>query len=322
MITHLREREKNLEPFGWSQEDAEWVAMVCLHSGVFTRSQYMAYFNAFPNRAQRFVQSLVALQLALEEPIPVLRRENRTRACRITHKGIYRELGIPNVRHRKFADPGVYLRRLLSLDYVIDHPHLEWLPTEEEKVLYCKGVGVPKDRIPRRIYTGAAGAVTRYFNLKLPIAGGRTSTFVYVDPGNGTSTELRHWGRAHAHVWSVMRGRGITIHVAAIGVNPDADTRARAVLEGWAREETRVQAGSPYEAAAQKELDEISSALDTFDSEVLARLGGFQKAGLRYRELTGMLAKPAPHNIRIDTFEIWRSRRIYPGGVQLYEAPE
>ena len=35
-----------------------------------------------------------------------------------------------------------------------------------------------------------------------------------------------------------------------------------------------------------------------------------------------MLAKPAPHNIRIDTFEIWRSRRIYPGGVELYEAPE
>ena len=39
MIVHLREREKNLEPFGWSQQDAEWVALVCLHSGIFTRSQ-------------------------------------------------------------------------------------------------------------------------------------------------------------------------------------------------------------------------------------------------------------------------------------------
>ena len=124
------------------------------------------------------------------------------------------------------------------------------------------------------------------------------------------------------HVWNVMRSRGVTIHVAAIGVNPDADTRARAVLKGWAREEKRVHAGSPYEAAFEKELDELSSALDTFDSEVLARFGGFQKAGGRYRELKEMLARPAPHNIRIDTFEVWRSWRIYPGGVQLYEVTE
>ena len=216
MIPHLREREKTLEPFGWSQQDAEWVALVCLHSGVFTRSQYMAYFNTYPNRARRFVQNLVDLKLAVEEPIPVIRREDRTRACRITHKGIYRELGVPNIRHRRFADPGAYLRRLLSLDYVLEHAELEWLPTEEEKVWYCEEVGIPTDHLPRRIYTGAAGSVTRYFNLKLPLAGGRTSTFVYVDPGNGTSTERRHWGRAHAHVWAGMREHGITIHVAGV----------------------------------------------------------------------------------------------------------
>ena len=319
MIAHLREREKNLEPFGWSPEDAEWVAMVCLHSGVFTRSQFTAYFNAHPSRAYRFVKSLVELKLAVLEPIPVIRRGDRTRACRITHKGIYRELGVPNIRHRKFADPGAYLRRLLSLDYVIEHPALAWLPTEEEKVWYCEDIGIPTEHLPKRIYTGATGAVTRYFNLKLPVAGGPTTTFVYVDPGNGTSTEMRHWGRAHEHLWADMRKRNIKIHVAAIGVNPVADKRARAVLNGWASEGKRIQTGSPHEAALKKELDELSSALDTFDSDVLARYGGFQKAGRRYRELKNILAKPTPHDIRIDTFEIWRSERIYPEGVQLYE---
>ena len=321
MIAHLREREKNLKPFGWNPQDAEWVALVCLHSGVFTRSQYMAYFKTYPSRARRFVQGLVDLKLAVEEPIPVMRRENRTRACRITHKGIYRELGVPNIRHRRFPDPGAYLRRLLSLDYVIEHPELEWLPTEEEKVWYCGDIGIPKDRLPKRIYTGAAGAVTRYFPLKLPVAGGPTCTFVYVDPGNETSTEMRHWGRAHEHLWASMRERNIKIHVAAIGVNPDADKRARAVLEGWALEEKRVAIGSPQEAALKKELGAISGALDTFDSKVLARFGGFTKAGQRYRELRDILARPAPHDIRIDTFEIWRSGRIYPEGVQIYETP-
>ena len=106
MIAHLREREKNLEPFGWSQEDTEWIAMVCLHSGVFTRVQYSDYFNTYHLRAARFVQNLVNLKLAVDEEIPVISTKNRTRACRITHKSIYRELGVPNIRHRRIADPG------------------------------------------------------------------------------------------------------------------------------------------------------------------------------------------------------------------------
>ena len=37
MIEHLHDREKSLEPFGWKGREAEWIALVCLHSGVFTR---------------------------------------------------------------------------------------------------------------------------------------------------------------------------------------------------------------------------------------------------------------------------------------------
>ena len=327
MIAHLREREKALERFGWNPEDAEWVAMVCLHSGVFTRSQYTAYFHAHHSRAQRFVQTLVDFKLAVEEPIPVIRRMDRTQACRITYKSIYRELGVPNIRHRRFADPAAYLRRLLSLDYVIEHAELEWLPTEEEKVFYCTGVGVPKNQLPKRIYGGSAGSVSRYFHLKLPIAGGPATTFVYVDPGNNTSTELRNWGWAHQHVWSVMRERGIKIHLAAIGINPDADNRARAVLVGWARDNTDANGGSngpsPHAAELQKEINELSRALDTFDSKVLRSIWRFHpgRGALPVIEGHGRQT-PRAAAIRIDTFEVWRSWRIYPGGVQLYEAPE
>ena len=112
MIVHLRGREDALEPFGWNPEDTAWVAMVCLHSGVFTRGQYSAFFRTHRVRAHRFVQSLVDLKLAVEEPIPVIRPQNRARACRITDKGIYRALEIPTVRHRRCPDPPGYIRRL------------------------------------------------------------------------------------------------------------------------------------------------------------------------------------------------------------------
>ena len=215
MIPHLRGREDALEPFGWNPEDTEWVAIVCLNSGVFTRAQYSAFFNAHPSRTHRFVQSLVDLKLAVEEPIPVIRPQNRARACRITYKGIYRALEIPNVRHRRCPDPPAYLRRLLSLDYVIEHPDLHWLPTEDEKVEFCTHYGVPHDRLPMRLYGGAAGKVIRYFPLKLPIAGGPVCTFVYVDPGNDTATG------------AAPLGPGARTRLDAVAKARDQDSRRR-----------------------------------------------------------------------------------------------
>ena len=82
-----------------------------------------------------------------------------------------------------------------------------------------------------------------------------------------------------------------------------------------------IKAGSYREAALQEELHTVSRGIDTFNSEVFARYGGQQKNARRYRELKDMLARPLPYSIRIDTFEIWRSERIYPDGVNLYQAP-
>ena len=39
MIAHLQGREQALEPFGWTGRRAKWIALACLHSGVFTRAQ-------------------------------------------------------------------------------------------------------------------------------------------------------------------------------------------------------------------------------------------------------------------------------------------
>ena len=95
-----------------------------------------------------------------------------------------------------------------------------------------------------------------------------------------------------------------------------------AVLDGWARDREGIRAGDYREAELREELDALSRGIDTFDSQIFARYGGQPNSVRRWRELKDMLAKPLPYNIRIDTFEIWRSRRIYPEGVDLYEIPE
>ena len=117
-IAHLQDRERELEPLGWSGAEAEWIALVCLHSGIFTRSQFCFYFDAPAYRAHRFVQALLQRGSAVEPNAP--RYEGAARACRIFDKRIYRALGIADVRHRREATFEVTLRRRLSLDYVLE----------------------------------------------------------------------------------------------------------------------------------------------------------------------------------------------------------
>ena len=68
MIEHLRGRERKLEPLGWTGPDAEWIALVCLHSGVFTRAQFCDYFDAFRKQAHRFMKTLIERRAGRRSP--------------------------------------------------------------------------------------------------------------------------------------------------------------------------------------------------------------------------------------------------------------
>ena len=168
MIEHLRGRDRKLEPLGWTGQHAEWIALVCLHSGVFTRAQFCQYFDTTNRvRAQRFVKALIDRKQAVEIEWPIMNGGAKT--CRISSKAIYRALGVENIRHRRQASNLVVMRRLLSLDFVLEHPGMNWLPAEPEKVEFFEVIGLPLRLIPRRIYYGVVGNQKRYFALKLPL---------------------------------------------------------------------------------------------------------------------------------------------------------
>ena len=280
MLAHLHGREKALESFGWTGREAEWIALVCLHSGVFTRAQFCYFFDALSDRkrALRFVHTLVGRGLAVEDALPNKRR--RAKACRISSKEIYRALGIENVRHRREGDDSVMLRRLLSLDYVLEHPEFSWLPTEPEKVAFFDSLGIDRRRLPRRLYHGANGNQTRYFALKLPIAANaKTATFAYVDPGRYTDTELRSWGDTHEWLWRALRGKGIQVQVVVIGADYTATIRAEAALKTWSsrageQSSQREYGPSRNDPEVKAEIQHIGNALLTVDRATIARYDG------------------------------------------------
>ena len=87
MIAHLRGRDRKLELHGWTGQEAEWIALVCLHSGVFTRAQFCQYFDTAGRvRAHRFVKTLLARKQAVETEWPTLNNGGKT--CRISNKAI------------------------------------------------------------------------------------------------------------------------------------------------------------------------------------------------------------------------------------------
>ncbi len=163
-IVHLQGSEEALAPFGWTGEKAGWIAFVCLHSGAFTRVQCARFLDAHPEQVRRVVHALIAQGLAAEDTVPGIRGIGRV--CRIFSRRIYRAIGAEHIRHRRDASPAVLMRRLLSLDYVIEHPGLPWLATESEKVAAFEALGIEHGLLPIRVYRGAAGATQRYFPIK------------------------------------------------------------------------------------------------------------------------------------------------------------
>ena len=227
---------------------------VSARRAVHVRAQFCAYFKARRDRAHRFVHALLDRRHALEDNR--LRLPKGARVCRISSLPLYQALGAGNLRPRKNASAGVLMRRLLSLDYVIKHPHWAWLPTEAEKVSAFEALGIPRLLLPQRRYRGAVRGSLRYFALKLPLAlDSNTATFTYVDPGHDTEAGLRYWGRGHRDLWQALRQRGRCVRVVAIGRSEAERERAEKVLRRWTNR-ARIDQGETWRSTRLAE-DEL-----------------------------------------------------------------
>ena len=308
MIAHLRGREAALEPFGWTGRQAEWIALACLHSGVFTRTQLSAHLGLDHWKALRFVRAMSDQRLADEEML------RGRRVCRIFARRTYRALGAEHIRYHRTASKEVLMRRLLSLDHVIEHTGLPWLPTEHEKVGALEALGIERGLLPVRVYRGAAGSTRRYFPVKLPVAldAGR-AVFVYADPGHETATALRSWGDAHRRLWDALRERGRSVEVVAVVRTPGELGRARTILGKWANAATASgPAACEPGRAARCEIARIEQAIRGMDDAVIEKHGGLQSCLKRIVELKDLLRSARPRTA-IDGFTTWRSSRL-PGG--------
>ena len=320
-VPTLEDRAGQLAALGWSGREAEWIALVALHSGVFTRSQCGAFLDAGEDRKRisRFVRALMDKKLAIEDKRAIF--PGGARAVLLTNKVLYRTLGIPDVRHRrgKDATTQILMRRLLSLDYLIERPTLGWLPTEDDKVRRFEALEIARSVLPYRKYGEGEKGQPRYFALKLPIAvDGPAATFVYVDAGQTTDSELRAWGASHAPLWAALRARTFAVHVVAVGTGAEAADRAAPVLKRWTEDGDGQGPADPAaktqaDPEIRREIARLREAISGGNRELLRAAGGFDKAADRLKELRRLPAgTPTKTTARgaIDRFSIWSTVRL------------
>ena len=282
------QRAATLRGLGWTPRQAEWLTLVCLHSGVFVRSQYQARYKVTAAPATRFVSALMDAGVVREAGLLDRRGGRPTSICHVHSRPLYRALGIEDNRHRRSASPEVTVRRLLSLDYVLEHPDLGWLPTEPEKLAYFQRLGISSTVLPHRLHRdpGADRPTPRRFPLNLPIAGsGATTTFVHADPGGRRrlqSDRIRSWVTAHAGLWEALRDGGGAVHIVAVTRTADAAAATAAILETWRGPPAPPV---PRSEADQQLVDAVELVKTTEDTRPLDKYGGVMEGMRAYRRI-------------------------------------
>ena len=311
----FEERAATLRGLGWTPRQADWITLVCLHSGVFVRSQYQARYNVTAAPATRFVRAIMDAGVAREAGRLDRRPYRPTSICQVHGRSLYRALGIKDNRHRRSASSELTMRRLLSLDYVLEHPELDWLPTEPEKLAYFQRLEISLTVLPHRLHRGPfTDRPTRlYFPLNLPIAGsGTTTTFVYADPGGRhrlRSDRIRSWVAAHAALWEALRDGGGAVHIVAVTRTEDAAAANAAILETWRGSPAPTV---PLTAADQQLLDDVELAKATGDLRRLDKYGGWleaARAGQHIRDRERAARGPAKY---IDAYSTHVAQRLTP----------
>ncbi len=295
-MPHLEHRTAAVQALGWAPDDAHWLALVCLYSGVFTRLQYRDWHHRDKYAARRFVQRLTAAGVAREHPLPG--RRTPRRFCHVFGRTLYRALGIENAHQRRLGSPALLWRRLLTLDCLLAHPDANWLATGEEKLLFFLKRGYDDEDLPqRRLGDRALDRVTLH-----PIAvDERRVSFVFPDPGRGTTRALYYWASDHLFLWEALRLDGVAVEV----ILAVRDDRARNLYEETLYRWT--PAGAGLNEDERSFLAAIQAARRHLDPDEIGKWLGWDEA-----DDTEARLRPRLHRApaRIDGYAIHFAQRL------------
>lgn len=206
------EQVHNVQNLGYSEREAKFLRVVALHSGYFIRRQYT------PQRGQ--LADTLCKRVLHHGHAVLSKFTGKTELYHLKGKVVYIALGEEDNKHRRPHDAYWLRGKLMGLDYVLDHPELEFFPTEEAKIQYfCSRLGLDRSVLPARAFQGKDGTTTaRYFIEKYPVyhdpASGKTG-LLYLDDGLFTKSAFGAWLERHKPLIEALDSKIEVVYAAA-----------------------------------------------------------------------------------------------------------
>ena len=141
-----------------------------LHSGAFVERQYCAFAGiVHGQKTHDFLCRLIDGKFAALVATGPL---HRGRLIHVQHKRLYAAIGQTDNRHRKPAELGRLIERVMVLDAVLADCGVLWLGAEHDKRAYFQrrvGERLNVAAFPRLVFGDGPTTTVRYFPDKLPI---------------------------------------------------------------------------------------------------------------------------------------------------------
>jgi hypothetical protein len=192
----------DIERLGYTPREAGFLALAALHSGYFLRRHFSHYIHKQSGGlAHDFVSKAQKKGHVRVLPLP-----QRRFIFHVSSRTLYRLCGVEESQNRHTKGDRAIKTRLLSLDYVLDHPQQHFFRTEQQKLAYFREtLGIPSEKLPSVTLQSPSGNQRCcYFPHRFPISIlGATTThppqvsFCFVDDGIQTLHPFRRFVLSH-----------------------------------------------------------------------------------------------------------------------------
>ena len=177
---------------GYNEQEARFLYMAATHSGYFTRRQFLS----FTHQTKGCLVHRFTTKLLTQHHAHATQYGHKTYVFKLTSRKIYDLISKQDLRVHRFHTADFIRKRLLILDFVLAHPDLQYLESQEDKLkFFHEQLGVPASLLLGQTdgTEGLDPSLNRFFKDRFPVfvfprngstPGSALPTFVYCDPAH------------------------------------------------------------------------------------------------------------------------------------------
>jgi hypothetical protein len=181
-----------LRDFGYKEQEARFLYLAATHSGYFTRHQFLR----FTHQTKGCLVHRFTTRLLTQHHAQATQYGHKTYVFKLTSRKVYDLIGKQDLRDHRSHTADFMRTRLLGLDFVLAHPDLQYLESQQEKLkFFHQQLGTPASLFPGQAdrTEGLDPSLNRFFKERFPVfvsplnrSGPRSAmpAFVYCDPAH------------------------------------------------------------------------------------------------------------------------------------------